>query len=103
MEPSRRRQSLERRHLPLPDLARCQHARARRLAVDEHRAGAADALATAGLRSGQPELLAENRQQHPIRRDGLLVHDPVYDELHGHANLSSPPRADTPVTRYAWH
>ena len=63
---------MQRRRLPTPSMvviglpadgAETRDARARGLAVDEHRAGAAVPLAAAELAAGQFEIVAEHREQ----------------------------------------
>src|SRR5689334_2872710 len=58
-----RAEPLDGRDLRAVDRGQRQQARAPRLAVDEHRAGAAAALLAARLRARDPELLAEHVQQ----------------------------------------
>ena len=51
-------------------LADRNQAAVHRLAVDEHRAGAALAFAAAFLRAGEPKILAEHVDEPPERRPG---------------------------------
>src|SRR6185503_15545096 len=72
--------ALDRRDARAVDLARGDDARVDRLAVDEHRARAALALAAALLAAGEPEVVAQDVEQPPQRRDAQRVLDAVDDE-----------------------
>ena len=69
------------------DRAELGDARARRRAVDQHRAGAATALAAAVLGAGQAEVVAEHAEQRPIAigvdADRLAVDPQFLDVGHG--------------------
>jgi hypothetical protein len=57
-----------------------RHAAPERLAVDEHRAGAADALAAARLRTGDVEVVAQDLEEASVRVARDLPRDPVDDQ-----------------------
>ena len=54
-----------------------------RLPVDEDGARAADALAAAGLRPGDVELLAQDTEEAPVRLTRNVRGDPVDDQAEG--------------------
>ena len=69
-------------------------ARSNRLTVEEHRAGAARALAATRLRAGQPELLAEGVEETSIRRhEGPARVAPIHDDLERRVSVCSSLRA----------
>ncbi len=74
-----------RAHRPPCDARRRHQAGAHRLAVEQHRAGAAVAGVAAHLGPGQPERLAQHRRQ-PLGRRPLIADRPAIDlELEGRA------------------
>ncbi len=82
MEPPCRRQPLQRRHRLVSHVGRRHHAGSHRLAVDENRASPAYAFPAAWLRGGQSQLLAEHRQQRPLRPAGRVMPTTVDDQQH---------------------
>ena len=80
-------EALDRRDLGAVDGGDRGQARAARLAVDEHGAGAAAALLAAGLRARDVELLAEDAQERRERRARDLVLDPVDGQVHAGLQL----------------
>ncbi len=97
-EPLRRPDALKRRDARAVDGGHRRQARAPRLTVHEHGAGAAATLKAAGLRARDAELLAQHVQERSEQRGRNLVLDSVDVELH-----PQPPRRDRRglVTR-AW-
>ena len=80
---------LDRLDLAAVDLHREQAAAAHRHPVDEHRAGAADAVLAADVRAGQAQPMAEEVRQQEPRLDGLLYDAPVDGRFElDHAALS---------------
>ena len=65
---------------------------AHRLAVEQHRAGAADAVLAAGMGAGEPELLAQAVEQGLARLDLDGVRAAVDGKLDLHARLAAVPR-----------
>ena len=63
-----RAEPLDRGHLVAVDRHREQQAGPHRLAVEQHRAGAADAVLAADVRAGQPQVVAQEVGQQPARR-----------------------------------
>src|SRR5439155_11639217 len=81
-EPLRRAEALDGRDLGPVDRGDGQQAGAPRLAADEHRAGPAAALLTAGLRARDPELVAQDVEERPERWARDLALDAVDGEFH---------------------
>ena len=84
------RKALDRRHLAVVRLHRKHQARARRVAVDQHRAGAAHAVLAAEMRAGEVEFVAQEIGERQPRIDhacvGLAVdRDPRRLLAHGRA------------------
>ena len=73
-----RRQSFYRRNVTSRNLSRGNQARANRLAVEQHRAGAAVAGIAADFCSGQPEIVAQDTREAArtgsMHLDGATVH-----------------------------
>ena len=61
-------------------------ARARRLAVEQNRAGAAHAVLAADVRAGQPEILADEIAEQQARLDLALVASAVDGDADDHAS-----------------
>src|SRR5581483_5619487 len=78
-----RRQSLDGGDMRAVDERPRQETGAYELAVDEDAAGAADANATAFLRAGQAELVAQHVDQAQVRGDGQLAGSSVHLEADG--------------------
>ena len=82
------RESFDRGHLGAVGLRRQHRARLDRLAVDEHRAGSAQARLAADVGSGQPEHFSEVVHQEQAGLHGVLMLASIYLEAdwkrHGH-------------------
>ena len=92
------RDRLDRLDLAAVDLHGEQAAAAHRDAVDEHRAGAADAVLAADVGAGQPQVMAEEIRQQEPRLDGLLHCAPVDRRFElDHAALSIARVTSVPV------
>ena len=89
---------LDRLDLAAVDLHREQAAATHGHPVDEHRAGAADAVLAADVRAGQPQAMAEEVRQQEPRLDGLLYDAPVDRRFElDHAALSIARVTSVPV------
>ena len=84
------RQALDGLDLAVVDLDAEHEAGARRRAVDQHGAGAADAVLAADVRPGVAEVVAQHVRQRPPRLDGqlaaLAVHAHADEVLLAHAS-----------------
>src|SRR3990170_4934600 len=91
-----RGQPLDRAHRVAVRLAEGDEAADHRLAVEQHRAGAAFALATALLRAAQAEVLAQHVEEAPHAGRGDLEFDAVDDQLVAHALMPGGPGGSCP-------
>src|ERR1700744_2878532 len=96
-----RRQPFDRRDLVPVGLNREHQAGARRLAIEQHRAGAAHAMLTAGMTSHQQEILAERVEHRLARLDIDLARLSVDVELHLHCTVPPCERASAKASSSA--